>query len=163
MTALPPSDVYHLRAAEGWLDLGNHLEANEELERISPELRAHPDVLILRWQIYGRAEKWEPCLIVARALTEQSPNDLRGWIALAASFRAMKRTEQAYEILHAKSDQIPTSWQLAYDTARYASMLGRRADAERYLARAIDAGDPNGIKLRALDDPDLKNLWKAEN
>jgi hypothetical protein len=29
-------------AAQGWLELGNHIEAIEELENIAPQLRAHP-------------------------------------------------------------------------------------------------------------------------
>jgi hypothetical protein len=45
MTSLQAIDLNILRAAEGWLELGNHLEANEELENITPKLRAHPDVL----------------------------------------------------------------------------------------------------------------------
>jgi hypothetical protein len=34
---IKPPDSVHLKAAEGWLELGNHLEANEELENISPQ------------------------------------------------------------------------------------------------------------------------------
>jgi len=33
---LTESDKFHIRAAQGWLELGNHLEANEELENITP-------------------------------------------------------------------------------------------------------------------------------
>ena len=50
---LEPPDSIHLKAAEGWLELGNQPEANEELEKIAPELRVHPDVLEIRWQIYA--------------------------------------------------------------------------------------------------------------
>jgi hypothetical protein len=32
MSATPNQDRHHLRAAQGWLELGNHIEANEELE-----------------------------------------------------------------------------------------------------------------------------------
>jgi hypothetical protein len=46
-------DAMHFQAAEGWLGLGNHLEANEELEMITPTLRAHPDVLEMRWHVSG--------------------------------------------------------------------------------------------------------------
>jgi hypothetical protein len=31
MTDLAPPDSLHLEAAEGWIELANHLEANEEL------------------------------------------------------------------------------------------------------------------------------------
>ncbi len=41
-------DQRHLDAAEGWIGLGNHIEANEELEQITPQNRAHPAVLEVR-------------------------------------------------------------------------------------------------------------------
>jgi hypothetical protein len=34
MKPLAPADRIHLQAADGWLDLGNHVEANAELEKI---------------------------------------------------------------------------------------------------------------------------------
>lgn len=42
------ADVQHLRTAIGWLELGNHFDANKEFERITPALRAHLDVLEAR-------------------------------------------------------------------------------------------------------------------
>jgi hypothetical protein len=48
MKPIEPHDQRHLEAAEGWIELGNHLEANEELENITPEHRAHPAVLEVR-------------------------------------------------------------------------------------------------------------------
>jgi hypothetical protein len=64
-------DQRHLEAAQGWLGLGNHLEANEELEQITPEYRAHPAVLQIRWQIYAQAKKWEGALHIASALAQR--------------------------------------------------------------------------------------------
>ena len=32
MKPLDPPELYHLRAAVGWLELGKHIETNEELE-----------------------------------------------------------------------------------------------------------------------------------
>ena len=34
MKPLEPPDSLHLQAAQGWLELGNHIEANEELEKM---------------------------------------------------------------------------------------------------------------------------------
>jgi hypothetical protein len=45
---LQPPDSMHLTAAQGWLELGNHEEAFEELEQIDAPLRGHPDVLEVR-------------------------------------------------------------------------------------------------------------------
>ena len=53
----------HLEAAQGWLELGNHEEANEELELIDAPLRSHPDVLEVRWGIYAKVKNWEACLM----------------------------------------------------------------------------------------------------
>jgi Tfp pilus assembly protein PilF len=58
MNPLQPPDQIHLQAAQGWLGLGNHLEANEELEKITAQNRADPDVLEVRWEIYAKAKKW---------------------------------------------------------------------------------------------------------
>ena len=69
MNPLEPPDSLHLRAAEGWIGLGNYADANEELEQIAAANRAHPDVLQLRWRIYADARKWDACLDIATALT----------------------------------------------------------------------------------------------
>ena len=47
----------HLKAAAGWIQLGGYDSANEELENIRAEWRAHPDVLDLRWFIYSHREQ----------------------------------------------------------------------------------------------------------
>lgn len=60
---LNPPDSIHLEAAQGWLELGNHEEAFEELERIDAPLRAHPDVLEVRWDIYAEVENWGELLL----------------------------------------------------------------------------------------------------
>ncbi len=77
---LEPPDSIHLRAAEGWLELGDQIEANEELEKITPQLRVHPDVLELRWQIYAKEKKWEACVDIARAVTKLAPERPGGWV-----------------------------------------------------------------------------------
>src|ERR1051326_1329281 len=73
-------DSLHLGAAKGWLELGNHLEANEELEKITAKLRAHPDVVELRLQIYAKEKKWDACLDIAKAITELAPERAFGWL-----------------------------------------------------------------------------------
>ena len=63
-------DQRHLQAAEHWLELGNHLEANEELEHITAEHHAHPAVLEVRYQIYDKVEKWDAALDIASGLVQ---------------------------------------------------------------------------------------------
>jgi hypothetical protein len=54
------------------------VEANAELEKIAPELRAHPDVLEVRWTIYANARNWEPCVDIADAIIKLAPDPRRG-------------------------------------------------------------------------------------
>ena len=75
ITALQPPDCFHLEAAQGWLELGNPAEADDELDKITPELRAHPDVLKVRWEICAAAKKWDAALEIAAALVRLAPDD----------------------------------------------------------------------------------------
>jgi hypothetical protein len=42
-------DTFHLQAAQGWLELGSHIEVNEDLEKMAPGFQTHPEVLEIRW------------------------------------------------------------------------------------------------------------------
>ena len=80
---LEPPDSLHFQAAQGWLELGNPIEANEELEKVTASLRAHPDVLKVRWEIYAAAKKWEAALDISDALVQLEPEDPLGWAFIA--------------------------------------------------------------------------------
>lgn len=84
---LDPPDSHNLSAAIGWLGLGNRQEANEELEKIAPALRAHPDVLEVRWQVYAKAGKWEPCVDLGNSLVKSPPERSVGWIHRSLSLQ----------------------------------------------------------------------------
>jgi hypothetical protein len=77
-----------LDAADGWLGLGNPLEAYEELERITPKMRAHPEVLCVRWKIYAAAKKWELAAEVARAISEMLPDVPFGFVCFCEKAHA---------------------------------------------------------------------------
>src|ERR1019366_7815155 len=94
---LPWPDLHHLRAASGWLELGNPFEANEALEEITPRLRVHPDVLEIRWQIYSKEKKWEACVDMAVAVIKLAPEKHDGWIHQTFALHELKRTEEAFE------------------------------------------------------------------
>jgi predicted Zn-dependent protease len=152
---------FHLRGAEGWLELGDVAEANRELEQIAAEHSNHPQVLLSRWQLDIKAQKWNECLDIALILAERFPDNPCGWIALAQTLYYTQRIAEAYQIGIAKAEEFSESSRLLYDTARYACLLGKRKEAEHYLRLAMAVGDAKSIKLRALADPDLEALWVA--
>jgi tetratricopeptide (TPR) repeat protein len=138
MKQLRPPDILHLQAAQGWLELGNHAEANAELEKITPQLRAHPDVLQVRRAIYAAAEKWEPAVEVARTIAQVLPDSPFGWIHWAFGLHELKRTEEARSVLLPVLDRFRTEYLMRYNLACYACQLGNLKEAWRWLEKAID-------------------------
>ena len=78
MPALEPPDTHHLSAALGWLELGNHVEAGEELAKISAPVLEHPDVLELRWEVCAAGKSWEAGLQAAELLRAVAPERASG-------------------------------------------------------------------------------------
>jgi len=159
LVPLSPPDSLHLEAAQGWLELGNHLEANEELEKITTKLRVHPDVLEMRWEIFARAKKWEACLDIAKAIAQLAPERPFGWIHVSYALHEMGRTKEACENLIAVADKFPKLPTILYNLACYSCRLGHLEDARKLLEKAFKYGDPE-TKLMALADRDLEALWK---
>ena len=110
MKKFPLPDQLYLDAAEGWLGLGDHLAANEELEQIRPELRAHPFVLELRYKIYSKAKRWDMASEVARGMQKMLPENPWGPFHLAYSLHELKKTQEAYDTLKPVMDQFPKEW-----------------------------------------------------
>jgi len=158
--SLSPPDSHHLQAAEGWIGLGNYADANEELEQITPENRAHPAVLEVRWQIYAKAKKWDAALDIASALAQLVPEQPLGWVHRSYCLHEMKRTEEARDNLLRVVDRFPEDPIMRYNLACYECQLGRLERAKEWLEKAFALGDAKGMKLAALDDPDLQPLWK---
>jgi tetratricopeptide (TPR) repeat protein len=163
MKPLDLSDSRYLKAAVGWLELGNWSEANEELERITPGLRAHPDVLRVRYDVYAKAKKWEMAAEIAQALCRILPGDSFGWIQLAYSLHELRRTKEALNVLLPVADKFPTEVTIPYNLACYTCQLGQDDEARRWLEKAFAIGDAKELKLAALNDPDLRRLWQRES
>jgi predicted Zn-dependent protease len=163
MKPLEPPDSFHLEAAQGWLELGNQVEANEELEKITPQLRVHPDVLELRWQVFAKAQHWDACLHVSDALIQLAPDGASGWIMKSIALYRMKRCQEAWSTLLPVAERFPHVPTVAYDLACYACQLGHMDEARQWLSRAFamaeQVGDKGRTRSMALDDPDLEPLW----
>jgi predicted Zn-dependent protease len=155
-------DIHHLRAAEGWLELGDDAEALHELEDISPAEKNHPVVLEVRFQILARKKEWDTCREIAGMITQQLPNFAGGWLHLAyATRRATGGSEQAaFDILQPVSEKFPDEPTIPYNLACYVCQLGNLSEARQWLRRAFAVGGEKEMKLMALHDADLKPLWE---
>ena len=155
---LPHPDVVHFRAAQGWMELGNAQEAAAELEKISPSLRTHPDVLELRWHINARAKDWHACIEVAEATIRIAPERPDPWIHRSFALHELRRTQEAFENLLPMAEKFPEVWTIPYNLACYCAQLGRLNDSKTWFTKAM-AIDADASQRVGIEDPDLKPLW----
>lgn len=159
---LHPPDLHHLRAAIGWLELGNATEAEEEIARLSPESLDNPNVLAVRWQICAATQSWEAARDVADRQVSVSPERVDGWIHRAYAIRRAKGggLQKAWDALFPAADLFPKEPLIAYNLACYAARFGRLDEAWTWLRTAIQAGGSKAsIQSLALADDDLQPLW----
>ena len=156
MDASPPI------AAEGWLELGDWHSANAELDNITAERRAHPDVLEVRWQVSAKAGKWDACVDIGKALTQLAPDRAVSWIHHAFALHELKRTKEAWDVLSPVAHRFPTESTMPYNLACYAAQMENLIEARDLLAQAFKLGDAKQMKLIAMDDPDLAALWQED-
>ena len=162
MKELERVDRLHLNAAEEWLKLGNVASASNALEKITPENRAHPSVLLLVYQIHARAGKWNMAAAAAEGLTRVMPDNPSAWIWLAISTR--RKTgggiQQAKDVLIEAKNKFPEEPQISYNLACYECQLGHVLAAKLRLKEAFDLADGIELRQKALNDPDLEPLRK---
>ena len=161
MKPLEPPDSHLLSAAIGWLELGNVAEAGAELGKIAPPFQSHPDVLVVRYDLYARSGEWDAAAEIAGTLTRLDPDEPGAWVSLAYATR--RKTgggiAQARAILIQARQTFPQEQIIAYNLACYDCQLGDLNAARLWLEKACGLGDARKIKHMARQDPDLELLW----
>jgi predicted Zn-dependent protease len=155
---LQETDSFHLRVAVGWIGLGDHAAASEQLMKISPEQRTHPAVLKVRWQVCVNVKNWEAALDVAYTLVRLDPKESLGWSNLSYALHELKRTAEARDNLLRVVETFSDNAAMRYNLACYESQLGRTEEAKRWLVETFKLGDKRRMTQMALTDSDLKPL-----
>lgn len=161
MKPLEPPDIFYVRAAEGWIELGNHGEAVHELNQVRPEFSAHPDVMEVHWQMAARESRWDDCRDIARGVTERNPESPLGWIHFAYATRRATGggLDAAREILIIAHKKFPAVPLIPYNLACYECQLRNLEAARQWLKQAFSlVADPKPMKLMAVNDPDLEPI-----
>jgi tetratricopeptide (TPR) repeat protein len=156
---LESPDQQFFDAACGYVQLQMFHEANEELEKIDPFLRAAPEVLALRIEIYRGLQKWELMAELAKRLAEFQPNDVQWTVLFAYATRRAESIEAAKEILLSAKTKFPKEAVILYNLACYECQLGNLQSAQNYLQKVFNI-DSNW-RIAALDDKDLEPLWNG--
>jgi Flp pilus assembly protein TadD len=141
----------------GYIELGMHEEASEELEKITPEVRHRPEVLLARVLIYQQTKRWVAMAAVAAQLVDSAPDEPGHFSALAYATRRADSIERAREILLRAAALHRSDAEVQFNLACYEAQLGNLPLARSYLAVALEL-EPD-LRVSALDDPDLERLW----
>ena len=158
MPDLTEIELHHLRAAEGWMELGLPAEAWGEIGHIAPQQQEHPLTLEVRWRIHAEQGQWEDSVRVAEALVQAQPENVFGWIHRSYALHELKRTREAAELLRPALKNFPKEELIPYNLACYACQFGDLEQARALLEAAAQRGNAKEIKARALHDPDLAPL-----
>lgn len=160
MNPLPPEDERHLNEARGWIELGNGLEADAALDNITARLRAHPEVLLVRWFAYELLQKWDVCLDIAEALIRLAPERGSSWTCKVSALTNLGRVQEAYDVLLTQVEHIGRRLGMIFDLARLSCRLGRLAESKQWLEMLFETHGPEVSREMVLDEPDLEPLWK---
>ena len=113
-------DPMHLEAAAGWIQLGDHDSASDELEKI------RADVLNLRCLIYSPHKQWNACLDIATAIVKMTPDQVLSWVNKAYSMRWANdgSIEKAKPVLLEAAELFPGDSTIQYHLACYCAQPG---------------------------------------
>jgi len=121
----------------GYLSLGMHQDAWDELEMLPPALCAREEVLEIRIEIFQRLGKWESARGLAESLTKRNPENPDCWLSWAFALRREKSIETAEEVLVEAINRHADIPLIAYNLACYACVLGRLDETTDLLRRAF--------------------------
>ena len=159
MPTISPTDLHYLRAAEGWLELGNPGEALLELEQISAPGNVSLEVVGARWAVFAELKRWTECVTVAETMLQLAPDNPAGWIHRSFALHELQRTREARDLLLPAAPQFLKVETIRYNLACYECQLGNLDAAWEWFEQALALHEPAEIRERAAQDPDLKPLW----
>jgi tetratricopeptide (TPR) repeat protein len=152
-------DSLLLEWARECLKNGRSLEAGIKIERISPDMRTHPDVLKLRYEIFKHEHRWHAAFDTAVAYSKKRPNDVEGWLGQAICLHEMKLSQRALNTLLHIVDRFPESEMIPYNIALFTCELGRLEQAKRWMFKALElCPNRQRLILKAMNEPDLEPL-----
>ena len=155
-------DIHHVRAAEGWMELGCRDEAELELGRVSALNRHHPDVLETEWSVTAARLDWKRGVVIGELLVTLYPERANGWLHRAYALRRVENggLGRARESLLSAPDQFPDEPVIPYNLACYAAQMGELDEARKWLRRSVAVGRFDKVKAMALADSDLAPIWE---
>jgi len=125
---------HYFDAAVGWLELGNPGEAQVELDQLTFDVLARPEVQVIRWKVLAALRNWDRALCVSRELIASDPERATPWICFAFSLVHTHGTAEASRCLTESSAEHPESCRsVPRFLARQTERLAASPDPNRWL------------------------------
>jgi tetratricopeptide (TPR) repeat protein len=145
-----------IAAAQGYVELGLHTEAREELSALPAAAHARVDVIEITLLCLMGEKRWEEAFALAANLCEQEPAEPGGFIHAAFCLHELGRTAEALDFLGRGPATLRTKPVYYYNMGCYHAKLGQLDKALRYLGQSFEMDGT--LRRHARKDPDLANL-----
>lgn len=148
--------LFHLQAAQGWLELGLPEEAWNELQQIAVEFWDRLEVMLLSLDTLQSLKRWPECAELGEKALQQYPDCGPIYLVTAYAVRRCRSLGEAHELLLRGEQALSEEAMYHFNLACYECQLGDLTEAARRLALAFQL-DPK-YRVRALEDDDLQPL-----
>ncbi len=145
-------------AAQGYVELGLHAEAREELSHLPQDAAERVDVIELMLLSLMGEQRWTHALALTQKLCTLEPGEPGGFIHAAYCLHELGRTEEALDLLSRGPAALRTKPVYYYNLGCYLACLGQDEKALRLLKQSFEMD--GSLRSHARKDPDLDGLRK---
>ena len=138
------------------MELGNDLEAQQEMQKIDDGLRNHPEVIKLRWRLCARSKNVDTAVEIARSIIHGHNCPILTRAELLVGAATDRPSQDALDPLDAG---FPLFFAIPYNMACYACQSGNLTEAWDWFQIALEMSSTDEARKLALRDPDLEPLW----
>jgi predicted Zn-dependent protease len=146
----------HIAAAQGYVELGLHAEAQEELTHLPQHQRDRSDVVELTVLCLMQEGRWASALKKAHHLCQNEPNQPGGFIHAAYCLHELERTQEALDLLARGPASLRSKPVYYYNLGCYLARLGQDEKALQLLKQCFEMD--SSLRRDARQDPDLDSL-----
>lgn len=143
-------------AAQGYVELGLHEEAQAELLHLPPSAAERVDVIELSVLCRMGDRQWAEALALTQKLCALEPEEPGGYIHAAYCLHELGRTTEALDLLARGPAALRTKPVYYYNLGCYLACLGEDEKALNLLRQSFEMD--GSLRSHARKDPDLDRL-----
>lgn len=143
-------------AAQGYVELGLHEEAKEELSHLPALAAERVDVIELTVLCHMGDRRWAEALVLTQKLCVLEPEEPGGFIHAAYCLHELGQTTAALDLLARGPATLRTKPVYYYNLGCYLACLGQDEKALNLLKQSFEMD--GSLRSHARKDPDLDRL-----